>query len=101
MLWKTAHKRSPPFYSMSMPLIRGPSQIDMVVNPGKVLGEDWQYVTEEIKAINAVAVADGALLKVIFANDYLREHHIIKLCEICSDLNVAFVKTSAGLFPPH
>ena len=74
----------------------GGSEIDMVVNIGKVLGGDWAYVTAEIKAINDTVVAAGAILKVIFENDYLQDPHIIKLCEICSSIGVAFVKTSTG-----
>ena len=74
----------------------GGSEIDMVVNIGKVLGGDWAYVTTEIKAINDAVVAAGAILKVIFENDYLQDAHIIKLCEICSSIGVAFVKTSSG-----
>ena len=74
----------------------GGSEIDMVVNIGKVLSGDWAYVTAEIKAINDAVVAAGAILKVIFENDYLQDPHIIKLCEICSSIGVAFVKTSTG-----
>lgn len=74
----------------------GGAEIDMVVNIGKVLGGDWGYVTHEIDAINQAVKAHGAILKVIFENDYLRAEHIIRLCEICTRLKVAFVKTSTG-----
>src|SRR5687768_15615454 len=74
----------------------GGSEIDMVVNIGKVLGGDWAYVSAEIKGINETVVTAGAILKVIFENDYLQDQHIIKLCEICSGIGVAFVKTSTG-----
>ncbi|PYH81110.1 deoxyribose-phosphate aldolase [Aspergillus uvarum CBS 121591] len=74
----------------------GGAEIDMVVNVGKVLGGDWAYVTDEIRRINAAVVANGATLKVIFENDYLQPEHIARLCEICSQLEVAFVKTSTG-----
>lgn len=74
----------------------GGSEIDMVINIGKALGGDWTYVTDEIKAINTVVVGNGAILKVIFENDYLQEAHIIRLCAICSEIGVAFVKTSTG-----
>jgi deoxyribose-phosphate aldolase len=77
-------------------VLAGAPEIDMVVNIGKVLGHDWQYVSEEIKAINDVVVGNGALLKVIFENDFLEDRHIIKLCKICSEHAVAFVKTSTG-----
>jgi deoxyribose-phosphate aldolase len=41
-------------------------------------------------------VGQGALLKVIFETDYLDDEHIIRLCDICSQHRVAFVKTSSG-----
>jgi deoxyribose-phosphate aldolase len=74
----------------------GAREIDMVVNVGKVLGGDWDYVEREVKAINDAVVEGGAILKVIFENDYLEDEHIIHLCEICTRVGVAFVKTSTG-----
>ena len=76
--------------------LRGGAEIDMVVNTGKVLGGDWDYVSKEIKLINEVVVGNKGTLKVIFENDYLEDSHIIQLCEICSHHEVAFVKTSTG-----
>lgn len=76
--------------------LAGGTEIDMVVNIGKVLGGDWAYVSDEIDAINQTVVANGAILKVIFENDYLQDEQIIRLCKICSELHVAFVKTSSG-----
>ncbi len=74
----------------------GGTEIDMVINIGKALGGDWAYVMDEIEAINTVVVANGAILKVIFENDYLQESQIVRLCGICSEIGVAFVKTSTG-----
>jgi deoxyribose-phosphate aldolase len=74
----------------------GGREVDMVINIGKALGGDWDYVKTEIAAINRAVTQNGAILKVIFENDYLQEQHIIRLCKICSELDVAFVKTSTG-----
>jgi deoxyribose-phosphate aldolase len=74
----------------------GGNEIDMVINIGKALGGDWDYVSAEIKAINDAVVANNAILKVIFENDYLLDSHIIRLCEICSENHVAYIKTSSG-----
>lgn len=76
--------------------LAGAREIDMVVNNGKVKSGAWDYVKREIDLINQATVAAGSILKVIFENDYLTEAEIIKLCEICSEVNVAFVKTSTG-----
>lgn len=78
-------------------LADGATEIDAVVNVGKVLSGDWAYVSEEIGRLNALVVGHGALLKVIFENDYLpQDADKIRLCEICSRHAVAFVKTSTG-----
>ncbi len=74
----------------------GGQELDMVVNIGKVKSGDWDFVAADIKAVNDATVADGQLLKVIFENCFLSDEEKIKLCEICGELNVAFVKTSTG-----
>lgn len=74
----------------------GATEIDMVINIGKALGGDWDFVRADIEAVNLACVSRGALLKVIFETDYLQDEHIIQLCQICSELKVAFVKTSTG-----
>ncbi|MEO1010038.1 MAG: deoxyribose-phosphate aldolase [Bacteroidota bacterium] len=75
----------------------GAVEIDMVVNIGKVLQEDWDYVEKEIAAVQQATVENGSILKVIFENDHLPSDSLkIKLCEICSRVGVAFVKTSTG-----
>lgn len=74
----------------------GGVEIDMVINIGKALGGDWAYVQNEIRLVWEAVQKHGAALKVIFENDYLQPTHIIRLCQICSDLDVAFVKTSTG-----
>lgn len=83
-------------YEASEAAAAGGKEIDMVINIGKALGGDWQYVTDEIGLINEAVVKRGAILKVIFENDYLQEEHIVRLCKICSDVGVGFVKTSTG-----
>ena len=77
-------------------IFEGAKEIDMVANAGRVLGGDLRYVASDIKQVNDACVAQGAILKVIFENDYLEESHIISLCQICSGIGVAFVKTSTG-----
>lgn len=74
----------------------GATEIDMVINIGKAMGGQLQYVEDEIHAVNDAALSGGAILKVIFENDYLEEDLIAKLCHICNAVGVAFVKTSSG-----
>lgn len=74
----------------------GASEIDTVVNVGKVKSADWSYVGVELKALNQAVVGENALLKVIFETDFLNEDEIIRLCELSTEAGAAFVKTSTG-----
>ncbi len=75
----------------------GAVEVDMVVNIGKVLSEDWDYVRQEIQAVTDLAHQHDAIVKVIFENDLLKEDkYKVRLCEICSSVSADFVKTSTG-----
>jgi deoxyribose-phosphate aldolase len=80
-------------------LADGGTELDMVVNVGKVLGGDRAYVRADIRAIVEVTHRAGKKLKVIFENAYLADAHKIWLCELCSELDVDWVKTSTGFGP--
>ena len=78
-------------------MAEGAEELDVVVNIGKVLGGDWGYVSREIAELNELVVSGGAILKVIFENDYVEDdEQKRRLCQICSQRRVAFVKTSTG-----
>jgi deoxyribose-phosphate aldolase len=75
----------------------GAEEIDMVINIGKALGGDWEYVENEIKAVTDTCHDHDAIVKVIFENDFItREADKIHLCEICTRAGADFVKTSTG-----
>jgi len=74
----------------------GGIELDMVVNIGKVLSQDWEYVRNDIGAVVDVTHAGGGIVKVIFENCYLQDSHKIRLCEICTEAGADFVKTSTG-----
>ena len=74
----------------------GGVELDMVVNIGKVLSGDWDFIRQDLKAVIDVTHERGQFVKVIFENCYLQDDHKIRLCEICGELNADFVKTSTG-----
>ncbi|MFC2090316.1 deoxyribose-phosphate aldolase [Bacteroidota bacterium] len=75
----------------------GAKEIDMVINIGKALQGDWEYIEEELEAVAAVTKRNDAILKVIFENDYMPDDsYIIKLCELCTKTGCDYVKTSSG-----
>ncbi|OFY60753.1 MAG: deoxyribose-phosphate aldolase [Bacteroidetes bacterium RBG_13_42_15] len=75
----------------------GAVEIDMVINIGKALQEDWAYLEDEIKAVVNTSHRYGAITKVIFETDFVtKDEQKIRLCEICSKAGADYVKTSTG-----
>ena len=75
----------------------GAAEIDMVINIGKALGGDWDYVEDEIKEVTETCHRNNAIVKVIFETDFVtRKEDKIRLCEICTRAGADFVKTSTG-----
>ena len=77
-------------------LADGGEELDMVVNLSAVRSGAWDYVRQDIGAVIGVTHAAGQKVKVIFENCYLTDEQKIRLCEICSELNADWVKTSTG-----
>lgn len=82
----------------------GAVEIDMVINIGKALGGDWDYVEQDVKTVCDEAHRHGAKVKVIFENDYLTQGGAgmsgddfkRQLCQICERAGADWVKTSSG-----
>ncbi|MCL2248101.1 MAG: deoxyribose-phosphate aldolase [Oscillospiraceae bacterium] len=74
----------------------GATELDMVINNGAVKSGDWDYVRNDISKLNTAVSEKGALLKVIIETSLLSDEEKVKICEICKDINVGFVKTSTG-----
>ena len=77
-------------------LDHGARELDMVINVHHALSEDWDYVRTEIAEVLAETHGRGQRLKVIFETCYLTDAHKIRLCQICGELGVDWVKTSTG-----
>jgi deoxyribose-phosphate aldolase len=75
----------------------GAKEVDMVVNLGCVLAQDWQFVGDDIRAVVEVASSNGAITKVIFETGLLPSDDLkIRLCDLSEAAGAAFVKTSTG-----
>jgi deoxyribose-phosphate aldolase len=82
----------------------GAVEIDMVINLGKALSGDWEYVERDVKAVCNEAHQRGAKVKVIFENDYLTkggaglssDDFKKMLCQLCERAGADWVKTSSG-----
>lgn len=80
-------------------LADGGTELDMVINISRAKSGDWAHVAGEIKALTEVTHGGGARIKVIFENAYQDEASKIRLCEICGEIGVDWVKTSTGYAP--
>ncbi|MDG3085348.1 deoxyribose-phosphate aldolase [Vibrio hannami] len=75
----------------------GASEVDMVVNVGRVLSGDFDYVRKELEA--AVHAAHPVEAKTILETHYLNEEQIRKVCDIAVESGMAWIKTATGWTP--
>ena len=72
-------------------LNKGAEEIDMVINVSALKNKDYDYVKNEIE--NIKQVVGNNVLKVIIEACLLTSDEIIKITEICNELNVDYIKT--------
>ena len=72
----------------------GASEIDMVIEIGRLKEGDYDYVLEDIKSVKE-ACGDN-ILKVIIETCLLTEEEIIKACQLAVEAGAEYVKTSTG-----
>ena len=72
----------------------GASEVDMVINIGRLKNGEYDAVRDDIKAVKA-AVGDK-VLKVIIETCLLTDEEKIKMCDIVPEAGADFIKTSTG-----
>jgi deoxyribose-phosphate aldolase len=77
----------------------GVDEIDMVMNIGKFMYGDFEYVKNDIKAVVDVAHQKGVKVKVIQESGHLTMELVAKACELSYEAGADFVKTSTGFGP--
>lgn len=75
-------------------LNNGADEIDMVINIGALKEKNYTYVQNEILELKKVC--KNKILKVIIETCLLTEEEKIKMCEIITNANADFIKTSTG-----
>lgn len=75
---------------------RGAVEVDMVLNIGRLLSLDYDYVEKDIESVTSLAHEKDVLVKVILENYFLSDELIEKACLIAERANADFVKTSTG-----
>ena len=72
----------------------GADEIDMVINVGWLKDKKYDCILNEINAVKAAC--RGRLLKVIIETCLLTDEEKIKMCEIVSESDADYIKTSTG-----
>lgn len=75
-------------------LNNGADEIDMVINIGALKEKKYTYVQHEIEEIKKIC--GNKILKVIIETCLLTKEEKIKMCEIVTNTNADFIKTSTG-----
>lgn len=72
----------------------GANEIDMVVNIAEIKNGNFDFVTDEIRALKAAV--GNKVLKVIIETCYLTEDEKIALCKAVTEAKADYIKTSTG-----
>ncbi|WP_409341364.1 deoxyribose-phosphate aldolase [Paenibacillus sp. MBLB4367] len=76
----------------------GASEIDMVLNVGRLLDGEYQAVEQDIRGV-VEAVDGSALVKVIFETGHLNDEQKRIACKLSEQAGAHYVKTSTGFGP--
>ncbi|MEL6636209.1 MAG: deoxyribose-phosphate aldolase, partial [Bacteroidota bacterium] len=74
----------------------GADELDIVANIAAVKNGDWAHVRNDIDGVTIAVHLKGKKVKLIVEATLLTEAEIIKICTICREVGVDFVKTSTG-----
>jgi deoxyribose-phosphate aldolase len=80
-------------------LRRGVTEIDTVINIGKMISRQFQYVEMELQQMAAACHEGGAILKVAFENGYLTEDLKTIACKIVKRAQADYARTSTPFGP--
>jgi deoxyribose-phosphate aldolase len=78
----------------------GADEIDMVINIGKLIDGDEDYVYQDIKGVVDCCHRFHRLCKVILETALLSKARIVTACKIAEKAGADFVKTSTGFSGP-
>lgn len=73
----------------------GATEVDMVINIGRLKDKDYDYVKKDIEAV-VNEVKGEALIKVIIETCLLTDEEKVVACKLASEAKADFVKTSTG-----
>lgn len=77
-------------------LHEGADEVDVVVNVCAIKNKDWTYVQNDIQSVTAATHIQGRVIKIILETALLNDEEIKRMCDICNQNMVNFVKTATG-----
>lgn len=90
------HRTDVKLFEADRALRDGATELDIVINISKARSGDWEYVADEVRKLTELVHSAKAKIKVIFENAYHDDAAKTRLCEICGEIGVDWVKTSTG-----
>ncbi len=91
-----AHETAIKVAEAQLALDEGCEELDMVINIGRMIRGDYDYVQNEIRQLADLCHSRGAILKVILETCYLTDEQKVKCCQLSEAAGADFVKTSTG-----
>ena len=91
-----AHETAIKVAEAQLALDEGCEELDMVLNIGRMIRGDHEYVKNEIQQIADLAHSRGAIVKVILETCYLTDEQKVAACKLSEAAGADFVKTSTG-----
>jgi len=74
----------------------GAVELDMVMNIGKFMSDDYDFVQKDIEAVVAEAKPKNVIVKVILETGFLSPEQVAQACKIAQAAGADYVKTSTG-----
>ncbi|MFB9865204.1 deoxyribose-phosphate aldolase [Rufibacter immobilis] len=84
------------FFEAHQALSEGATEIDVVMNIAAFKSGKYEEVVSELHELSTLCHFKNAILKVIIETALLSEEEIVKACEICTEAEADYVKTSTG-----
>ena len=91
-----SHKTEVKVFEAETAIRDGAVELDMVLNYGRLLSGEFDYVEKDIHAVVEIAHKHHVIVKVILENCYLTDELKEVACRISENAGADFVKTSTG-----
>ena len=83
-------------YEAEQAILDGCTELDMVINVGRLKAGDDAYVLNDIRTVAEAAHRGGAILKVIIEACSLTDDEKVRACQLSEKAGADYVKTSTG-----